>query len=76
MAPGNVGGAALGNHVATRGFALFDTPIGRCAFAWSERGLTAVQLPQTDLARTPTPVLHRFADSIGLYGLSIATGWP
>jgi O-6-methylguanine DNA methyltransferase len=27
------------------GFVLFDTPIGRCALAWSERGVAGVQLP-------------------------------
>ena len=28
------------------GFALFDTAIGRCAIAWSGRGILAVQLPE------------------------------
>lgn len=28
------------------GFALFDTAIGRCAVAWSARGLTGVLLPE------------------------------
>jgi methylated-DNA-[protein]-cysteine S-methyltransferase len=27
-------------------FTLFDTAIGRCAVAWSERGIVGVQLPQ------------------------------
>ena len=27
-------------------FALFDTAIGRCAIAWSPRGITAVRLPE------------------------------
>jgi methylated-DNA-[protein]-cysteine S-methyltransferase len=27
------------------GFAVFDTPIGRCAIAWGARGVSAVQLP-------------------------------
>ena len=31
---------------------LFDTSIGPCGIAWSERGLTAVQLPEADRART------------------------
>jgi methylated-DNA-[protein]-cysteine S-methyltransferase len=29
-------------------FALFDTAIGRCAIAWSERGIVGVQLPARD----------------------------
>jgi methylated-DNA-[protein]-cysteine S-methyltransferase len=29
-----------------RGFALFDTAIGRCAVAWSAAGLTGVHLPE------------------------------
>ncbi len=29
-------------------FALFDTPIGRCAAAWTPRGLLRVQLPEAD----------------------------
>ena len=28
------------------GFALFDTPIGACGIAWSERGVAGVQLPE------------------------------
>jgi methylated-DNA-[protein]-cysteine S-methyltransferase len=29
-------------------FALFDTAIGRCTIAWSERGIVTVQLPECD----------------------------
>jgi methylated-DNA-[protein]-cysteine S-methyltransferase len=29
-------------------FALFDTAIGRCAMAWSERGIAMVLLPESD----------------------------
>jgi methylated-DNA-[protein]-cysteine S-methyltransferase len=31
---------------------LFDTAIGPCGVAWSERGLTGVQLPEADRAAT------------------------
>jgi methylated-DNA-[protein]-cysteine S-methyltransferase len=31
---------------------LFDTAIGACGIAWSERGLVAVQLPERDSAAT------------------------
>lgn len=29
-------------------FALFDTPIGRCAIAWTARGVSGLQLPEAD----------------------------
>lgn len=32
----------------TNGFALFETAIGRCGVAWSERGLTGVMLPMVE----------------------------
>jgi methylated-DNA-[protein]-cysteine S-methyltransferase len=35
-----------------RGFALFDTPIGRCGVAWNEQGLTGLHLPARDEAVT------------------------
>jgi methylated-DNA-[protein]-cysteine S-methyltransferase len=34
------------------GYAFFDTPLGRCAIAWSERGIAAVELPGSDDAAT------------------------
>ncbi|HEV2373897.1 MAG TPA: methylated-DNA--[protein]-cysteine S-methyltransferase [Streptosporangiaceae bacterium] len=34
------------------GLALFDTAIGRCGIAWSERGVVRVQLPEADEAHT------------------------
>ena len=44
------------------GFALFDTPIGPCGMAWSERGLTGVQLPEADQPRTRARMQRRFRD--------------
>ena len=29
-------------------FALFDTPVGRCAIAWTEQGIAGLQLPEPD----------------------------
>lgn len=61
------------------GFALFDTAIGTCGIAWSERGITQVQLPDRDETRTrerlmkrapganeqkPTPEVQRAIDGI------------
>jgi methylated-DNA-[protein]-cysteine S-methyltransferase len=31
-------------------FALFDTPLGRCAIAWTEGGIAGLQLPEADEA--------------------------
>jgi len=27
-------------------FTLFDTPVGSCAIAWTERGVVGIQLPE------------------------------
>jgi methylated-DNA-[protein]-cysteine S-methyltransferase len=34
------------------GYAFFDTALGRCAIAWGERGIVAVELPGADDAAT------------------------
>ena len=34
------------------GYTLFDTAVGRCGMAWSERGIVSVKLPEADEART------------------------
>ena len=41
-------------------YALFPTPIGHCAVAWSARGLTGVQLPEQDEAATRARMGRRF----------------
>ncbi len=48
--------------MTTLGFALFETPIGPCGIAWGERGLTGVQLPEADEARTRARMQRRFPD--------------
>jgi methylated-DNA-[protein]-cysteine S-methyltransferase len=40
-------------------FTLFNTAIGRCAIAWSERGVVGVQLPGRDAAATRAALLRR-----------------
>jgi methylated-DNA-[protein]-cysteine S-methyltransferase len=40
-------------------FALFDTAIGRCAVAWSTRGIVAVLLPEHDDAALRARLLRR-----------------
>ncbi len=44
------------------GFALFDSPIGRCGIVWSERGVAAVQLPEARDAATRARIQRRFPD--------------
>jgi len=43
------------------GYCLFDTPIGRCAIAWGERGIRALQLPERTEARTRSRLQLRFS---------------
>jgi len=46
------------------GFALFDTSIGRCGIAWSERGIVRVQLPEMREPETRARLLRRHPDAI------------
>lgn len=41
-------------------FAMFDSAIGRCALAWRDTGIVAVQLPQKDEAQTRLRLAQRF----------------
>ena len=45
------------------GFALFDTAIGRCGIAWTERGVCGVQIPEGDEASTRGRLLRRWPDT-------------
>ncbi|HXW72087.1 MAG TPA: methylated-DNA--[protein]-cysteine S-methyltransferase [Methylocella sp.] len=44
-------------------FTLFDTAIGPCALAWSERGIAGVHLPETSEEETCARVCERFPDA-------------
>ena len=46
-----------------RGFALFDTAIGRCGIVWGTRGLLCVQLPEARPTETRARLLKRFPDA-------------
>ena len=46
--------------MAEHGFALFATPIGRCAIVWSERGIAAVRLPERRDSETRARIVKRF----------------
>ena len=45
---------------AAQGFALFDTPIGRCGIAWNDRGLTGLHLPDGKEAATRERLARTF----------------
>jgi methylated-DNA-[protein]-cysteine S-methyltransferase len=47
--------------MSTQGFALFDTAIGACGIVWSARGVTGVQLPETNERATRARLLRRYA---------------
>lgn len=49
--------------VPARGFALFDTAIGRSAIAWGEAGVTGVQLPEGRDSVTRARMRRRFPDA-------------
>jgi methylated-DNA-[protein]-cysteine S-methyltransferase len=46
--------------VSPASFALFDTALGRCGIAWTDRGVASVQLPEEDDAATRAKLLARF----------------
>lgn len=45
------------------GFTLFDTQIGPCAIAWSERGVVAVQLPEATEPKTRARLQKRVPEA-------------
>lgn len=47
--------------MTTRGFAIFQTAVGECGIAWSDRGVTGVQLPEQDAAATRQRMTARFS---------------
>jgi len=49
--------------MGAQGIKLFDTAIGRCGIAWSERGVLAVQLPEPREADTRAKLLNRAPDA-------------
>jgi methylated-DNA-[protein]-cysteine S-methyltransferase len=47
----------------TTAFALFETAIGSCGLAWSERGIVGLQLPEAQARGTRDRLLRRFPDA-------------
>ena len=50
--------------MSAQGFALFDTPIGTCAVAWSGRGIAGLQLPEPTPEATRARVKRRWPDAV------------
>jgi methylated-DNA-[protein]-cysteine S-methyltransferase len=44
-------------------FAVFDTPIGRCAIVWGARGVTGVMLPEAEEGAMRARLRRRFPDA-------------
>ena len=45
-------------------FSLFDTEIGSCGIAWSERGVAGVQLPEASAPATRARLKRRFPSAV------------
>src|SRR5579864_2248605 len=49
--------------MAGRGYAVFDTAIGRCGIAWSDAGILGVQLPEAREIETRRRLFRIFAEA-------------
>src|SRR5215510_10975473 len=49
--------------MAAQAFTLFETGIGHCGIAWSDRGIVGVQLPEGGDVQTRERLLQRFPDA-------------
>jgi methylated-DNA-[protein]-cysteine S-methyltransferase len=49
--------------MAGRGYAVFDTAIGRCGIVWSDSGISGVQLPEAREMDTRRRLLRLFPDA-------------
>ena len=56
-------------------YTIFETPIGRCAVAWSAHGLRALQLPERDDGRTRARLLALCPDASELTPPDNVRGW-
>jgi methylated-DNA-[protein]-cysteine S-methyltransferase len=50
--------------VSASGYALFDTSIGSCGIAWTERGIAAFQLPETGDGAIRVRMRRRFPEAV------------
>jgi len=58
MMPAGVGGVMAG-----RGYTIFDTGIGRCGIAWSNIGVSGVQLPEAREIETRKRLFQLYPDA-------------
>ena len=49
--------------MAGRGYAVFDTAIGRCGIVWSDAGISSVQLPEAREMETRRRLYRSFPDA-------------
>jgi methylated-DNA-[protein]-cysteine S-methyltransferase len=54
---------------------LFETPIGSCGFAWSDAGLTWVQLPEEDREATRARLLAKVGNAGPMATAKTTPGW-
>ncbi len=54
---------------------LFDTPLGSCGVAWTDAGLTWVQLPEEDRAATRARLLSKMPDAGDMASEKLAPPW-
>ena len=54
---------------------LFETPIGSCGLAWSDAGLTWLQLPEVDFAATRARLLSKVNDAGKMATAKTTPGW-
>jgi methylated-DNA-[protein]-cysteine S-methyltransferase len=50
--------------MAATNFALFETAIGRCGIVWSQRGIVAMQLPDSSVALTRARIRERYGEAL------------
>ena len=55
--------AGLGGVMSGRGYAMFDTAIGRCGIAWGYSGIVGVQLPEAREIETRKRLFHVYPDA-------------
>jgi methylated-DNA-[protein]-cysteine S-methyltransferase len=53
--------------MAGRGYAVFDTAIGRCGIVWSDAGISGVQLPEAREIETRRRLFRTFPDARELH---------
>ena len=54
---------------------LFDTPIGACGVAWSDAGLTWLQLPEEDTRATRARLLAKMPDAGAMASTKLTPPW-